>query len=43
MSSYPHPIIAREGWPCVAIALVAAPKVAVGDKVYVTKTIVAEL
>ena len=23
MSSYPHPIIAREGWPFVAIALVA--------------------
>lgn len=24
MSSYPHPIIAREGWPFVAIALVVA-------------------
>jgi phosphatidylserine decarboxylase len=24
MSSYPHPIIAREGWPFIAIALVAA-------------------
>ena len=24
MSSYPHPIIAREGWPFIAIALVVA-------------------
>jgi phosphatidylserine decarboxylase len=27
MSSYPHPIIAREGWPFVAIALVVATDV----------------
>jgi len=38
MKNYPHPIIAREGWP-----LDARVKVSIGDKVSTTTTILAVL
>jgi len=51
MSHYPHPIIAREGWPFLAISSVTGLiahrfmcyiKVSIGDKVSAT-TILAKL
>jgi hypothetical protein len=38
MKKYPHPIIAREGWP-----LDAGVKAGIGDKVSATTTILAVL